>query len=265
MTSAADLVDLERYPIEDPTSPEGRKLVEFCRSELQTAGACRLHGFLRPEATETMAGEAAELAPLSYPNDDTHNVYFEDVDESLPEDDPRRMMEHTAQKAVAWDHIPQGASLRRFYEWDVLTDFIAAALGKEKLYRSADPLGACNITVFDEGDELGWHFDRSEFSVTLMLQKAEEGGTFEYVPNIRTPNDENYPAIRKLLLGSTQNVIPLPSEPGTLAFFHGRYAIHRVTPIKGSRRRMNAVLTYGEEPSMKLNEYTQQLFYGRTA
>jgi hypothetical protein len=27
------------------------------------------------------------------------------------------------------------------------------------LYRSADPLDALEIAIFDDGDELGWHFD----------------------------------------------------------------------------------------------------------
>jgi hypothetical protein len=40
--------------------------------------------------------------------------------------------------------------------------------------------------------------------------------------------------------------------------------LHRVSPIAGSRPRINSVLTYGEKPDMRLNELTQGLFYGRT-
>jgi hypothetical protein len=43
------------------------------------------------------------------------------------------------------------------------------------------------------------------------------------------------------------------------------YALRRVTPVRGTRPRINSVLTYGERPGMKLTELTQHLFYGRTA
>ena len=259
----ADLVDLERYPVHDLESPEGARLVESCRDALRRAGACKLDGFLRPEAVERMAEDGAELAAKGFPNDDVHSVYFTEIDESLPEDDPWRILVRSAQKAVAMDALPPDFPTRRVYEWDGLTRFVAAALEKDVLYRSADPLDGCNLTVYEPGDELGWHFDNSEFSVTLMAQPAERGGEFEYVPMIRTPEDENYPAVRALLQGSREGVIPFPSGPGTLAFFRGRYSIHRVPPVEGSRPRLNSVLTYAAEPGHKLSPLTQKLFYGR--
>ena len=91
-------------------------------------------------------------------------------------------MQHSAKKAIAYDQIPAGAPIRRLYESDDLTGFIAAMLGKQVLYRSADPLDALEIAIFGDGDELGWHFDNSEFSVTVMYQQAEAGGHFDYYP-----------------------------------------------------------------------------------
>ena len=133
------------------------------------------------------------------------------------------------------------------------------------LYRSADPLDALEIVIFGDGDELGWHFDRSEFSVTVMCQQAEAGGHFDYYPGLRNAHNENYPAVQKILHGHRDGVIRLPSSPGTLAVFRGQHALHRATPVHGPRPRINSVLTYGERPGMKLNELTQKLFYGRTA
>jgi hypothetical protein len=31
----------------------------------------------------------------------------------------------------------------------------------------------------------GWHFDQSQFSTTLMIQKPEEGGLFQFTKPIR--------------------------------------------------------------------------------
>ncbi len=256
----ADVVDLDRYPLDDPG------LIERCRSELQANGALKLDGFVRAEALERMVADARELAPRGYPNDATHNAYFDDeIDESLPEDHPRRIRVRSAQKAVAMDLLPRGFVPRAIYESDQMTRFVAAVLGKDVLYRSADPLDGCNMTVYEAGDELGWHFDQSEFSVTLMIQRAERGGDFEYAPTVREPDDERYDDVRDVLLGRSDRVRQLLSEPGTLAFFRGRYSLHRVPPVHGETPRMNSVLTYSVEPGHSLSAMAQQMYYGRTA
>jgi hypothetical protein len=260
-----ELVDTDRYPIDDLESDAGRALIARCRADLAATGACQLDGFLRPVAVERLSDEAAALSDQGFPNEAIHNVYFEDVDDSLPEDDARRIMQRASQSTIAYDMIPADAGIRALYESDVLLAFVGTALGKEPFYRNADPLGALNLVYYGAGDELGWHFDRAEFVVTLMLQPAAEGGDFEYAPNLRNEQDENYPAVQRLLKGDQTDVIHLPSKAGTLAFFRGRHSIHRVTPIKGDVLRTNAVLSFANKPDHRLNELTQQMFYGRTA
>jgi hypothetical protein len=258
----ADVVDLERYPVAEL---DGR-LVEECRETLRAQGALKLDGFIRPEAVEKMVAEARGLAGLGYPNDAAHNAYFDDeIDESLPADHPRRILVRSAQKAVAMDLLPADFAPRVVYDSDEMLRFVAAVLEKDELYRSADPLDGCNMTVYEAGDELGWHFDQSEFSVTLMIQRAEHGGDFEYAPNIREPGDEHYLEVREVLLHESLRTAQLTSEPGTLAFFRGRYSLHRVPPVEGSTPRMNSVLTYSVEPGHKLSAMAQQMYYGRTA
>jgi hypothetical protein len=257
----AAVVDLDRYPIGDLES----ELVTQCHLELGREGAVRLEGFLRPEAVARMVDQAQEAAAHSHPNDAEHNVYFSEVDESLPEDDPRRIMVRSAQRAVAMEDLPADFGARVVYDSDEVLRFCAAVLGADELFRSDDPLDGCNMTVYEEGDELGWHFDQSEFSITLMIQRAERGGAFEYVPMIRTPDDERRDDVRDVLLGKRDRVKLLASEPGTLAFFRGRYSLHRVPPVGGSTPRMNSVLTYAREPGHKLSPMAQQMYYGRTA
>src|SRR6202012_984594 len=126
-------------------------------------------------------------------------------------------------------------------------------------------LDALQITAFEPGDELGWPFDRSEFSVTVMYAPADSGGEFVYVPGLRSDDSPNYDEVAAVLAGNQTRVRPMHSSPGTLAFFHGRNALHRVTPVTGRRARINSVLTYGEVPGMRLNDLTSRLFYGRTS
>jgi len=262
----ADLVDVERYPIHDLDCDRGRAFVQECRQQLAEHGVCSLPGFMPADAVTEMVRVAHELAPKAWKSDQTHTVYFEKPDETVAPADPRAFQVRSAKNGIAYDYLPEDVPVRRLYESDDLTSFIAAVLGKEVLYRSADPLDAVQITLFRTGDELGWHFDRSEFSVTLMYQESESGGAFHYHPALRSAEDEDYEGVQRVLQGDEQQgTVELPSAPGTLAFFHGRNAMHRVTEVTGETPRINSVLTYGERPDMRLNDLTSQLFYGRTS
>jgi len=259
------VVDLRRYPIDDPASPRYLALVQACRDQLRDQGVAQLAGFLTPAAVSEMLAQASTLAARAWASDQTHTVYFEPPDDSAGPDHPRAALQHSAKKAIAYDLIPADAPIRRLYESDDLTAFIAAVLGKDMLYRSADPLDALEIAMFGDGDELGWHFDNSEFSVTVMYAESEAGGHFDYYPWLRDEHDQNYPGVQQVLHGNPDGVVRLASSPGTLAVFRGQHALHRVTPVSGPRPRINSVLTYGEHPGMKLSRLTQELFYGRTA
>lgn len=261
----ADVVDLDRYPIDELDSESGRALVASCREELAAQGACNLQGFIRPGAVEAMVAIAGDLRPKAWTSAQPHTIYFEQPDETVPADHPRSHQVRSVKHGIALDYIPADAPMRRLYESDDLTAFIAAVLEKPVLYRSADPLDALQVTAMGDGDELGWHFDRSEFSITVMYQPAEEGGEFVYFPGLRSETDPNYEAVQRALEGDETGMSVLPSAPGTLAFFHGTNALHRVTPVKGATPRINTVLTYGERDDMKLNDLTSQLFYGRVS
>jgi alkylated DNA repair dioxygenase AlkB len=259
------VVDLVRYPIDDLDSAEGRALVERCRSELTRSGAAILLGFLTPEATAEMVAIAGAVADQAWVSDEPHTVYFEPADPDVAASHPRRRQVRSAKRGIAYDRIPLEAPMRQLYESDAMTRFVAAVLGMDPLYRSADPLDAFQITRFEAGDELGWHFDRSEFSVTVMYQPSEEGGDFEYHPRLRSSRDPRYDAVEAALDEVGEAPATLPRHPGTLALFRGQHALHRVTPVVGPTPRLNSVLTYGERPDMRLNDLTSQLFYGRTS
>ena len=51
-----------------------------------------------------------------------------------------------------------------------------------------------NVHYANDGQELNWHFDNSEFVITLLLQSPKAGGDFEYVKDLRDADagDMNY-------------------------------------------------------------------------
>lgn len=262
----ADVVDLERYPIHALDSAAGRALVDRSRAQLAESAVCALEGFIRPAAVAEMIRLAMALSDRAWSSDQTHNVYFTERDDTVDPEDPRRRQVRSAKHGIAYDLIPRDAPVRRLYESDDLTQFIAAVLDKPVLHRSADPLDAMQMTLFHDSDELGWHFDNSEFSVTVMYQPAESGGELVYAPGLRSEDDENHDGVRRILRGEdTDTLRTLPGAPGTLAFFRGRHALHWVTPVVGTTPRINTVLTYGVRPDMRLSDLTSQLFYGRTS
>lgn len=264
MTLAA-VVDLDRYPIDALASEAGQALIGDCRQQLAAEGVASLPGFFPSEAVADTVAVGEQVAELAWHADQQHNVYFTDLAAGTAAhgtDDPRGRPIRSSQWATAYDLLPSDLPLRTMYEADEMLRFLEAVLDKPRLYRSIDPLDALEISYFNPGDELGWHFDNSEFSVTLMLREPEIGGDFEYFPAIRNTDDERYDDVATALDGDAKPRV-LPTAPGTLAIFQGRHSLHRVSPVQGSTTRMNSVLTFGTEPDMCLSALTQELFYGR--
>jgi hypothetical protein len=260
----ATLINLELYPIDRAPLVDRQRLVRRCRQQLAENGVCLLPNFLTPAATALMAAQADEVVGESYRCDNTHNVYLEPDDASLPPDHPRRRPQRTNLRSVAYDQIIDGHALRSLYEWAPLTDFLAAATSDVPMFRMGDPLAALTINVMAEGQNHGWHFDESETTITLMLQAPLQGGEFEYVPQLRAGGDE-YGAVGEILAGDTRGVRKLEATPGTLVMFEGHEALHRVSAVVGDVTRYVAVLCYKSEPGIRNSAEVQQLFYGRTA
>jgi hypothetical protein len=256
-------INLQSYPIEDLGTPVAQDLIETFRARLAVSGALTLFGFLTPDATASMAQEGRQLDRAAHHYATDHTVYFDPSDEAVPAGHPRRSLVRTDKGNVPYDLIPTDSLLRRLYEWDGLLNFVAAVLNEPKLYRHGDPMAALNVNVHAEGQELGWHFDRTDFAVTLSLQQSEEGGLFEYVPNLRDESDENYDAVARILAGERDRVRELPTEPGTLTLFRGHHSLHRVTPSRGPSKRLMAALSYVREPNVTFSAYARNLFYGR--
>ena len=262
MVTPASMVNLARYPI-DGSDADGRdSLAQSCRRRFLRNGLCMLPEFIRPEALKVLIEETDRCIEDAWFCRSTHNVYLAPENPDAPPGDVAERRERTFVGSIPYDRIGEDSALRRLYLWDPLTDFIGAVLGKTPLHRFADPLGACSVNVFVDGGEHGWHFDESEFSVTLMLQAPDSGGAFEYVPGIRGREDERA-IVGAVLDGGRADVHELPFTPGTLLVFGGRQTLHRVTRVSGTRARLVPVLAYAERPGLRNSEAVRKLFWGR--
>ena len=133
------------------------------------------------------------------------------------------------------------------------------------MYRYDDDLGAVNVAVMNDGDELAWHFDQTDFVVSIALQSSESGGDFECVPMLRTVDDERYVDVAATLAGDgADQTTTVPMTPGTLMFFAGRHSLHRVTPVVGETARYVALLGYDTKPGSCSSDLLRRVRYGRT-
>ena len=65
------------------------------------------------------------------------------------------------------------------YEWKPFAAFLAAVMDKPKLFTMDDPLARVNAMGYSIGQALNWHFDRSEFTTTLLLQAPSKVRTIQ--------------------------------------------------------------------------------------
>ena len=259
-----DLVDTERYPLDDPEGPAYRALVAQARDQLAATGAVELAGFLNAAGLELARADAVGLEPLAFRSGGLGTVYLGLPDETLPDDHPRRYWGDYGVGAVAYDLFPPDSPIRRLYEWPPLLSLVTDVLDRGAIYPYADPLGALNLATMGDTDQLQWHFDQTDFVVSLALRDAEMGGDFEVVPRIRSADDEHYDDVARVLAGDTSDVVTLPMTPGTLLIFEGRHSIHRVSPITGATTRLVGLFGYDTQPGTMSSELLKLVRYGRS-
>jgi hypothetical protein len=258
------LVDLDLYPLDSPGSSAHQVAVNKAREQLASIGAAELNGFLSPTGVSALVGDSEELAQRAHLSSGEGTAYLEIPDFSLPGGHPRLTWGEYSLGAVAYDLMPYTSPLRQLYEWRPMTDFIAAILGRGPIYPYADPFGALNLAVMRGGDQLQWHFDQTDFVVSIAVQSAESGGDFEVVPHIRSANDERYEEVGSVLAGERSKVMTLPMKPGTLLIFEGRHSLHRVSPIVGTKPRYVGLLAYDTTPGTVGSDLLRKDRYGRT-
>ena len=239
--------------------------VDKGRAQMRETGACELPGFVRPDALPSFVEDARRVAPLGHRSGGLGTVYLGFPDETFATDHPRQWLGNYGVGAVAYDLFPDDSPIRRLFEWEELRAFVAAILGLESVYPYADPLGALNLAVMGDGDELQWHFDQTDFVVSLALQDAEEGGDFEVAPFVRAAGDERYDDVARVLAGDREPLTVLPMTPGTLLVFAGRHSLHRVSPIHGATPRLVALFGYDTRPGTMSSELLKAVRYGRVA
>jgi hypothetical protein len=148
------------------------------------------------------------------------------------------------------------------YVLDYVSKIELGKLETSRLFYSA--LGWTNVQATRDGEGLNWHFDRSEFTTTILLQAPDEGGQLEYRSDLRSADDPNYDGVAALLRGEDKQVQQAALSAGALNVFRGVHTLHRVVPVKGSKERLVAIFAFYDRPDVAMTEQEQFGFYGRS-
>jgi hypothetical protein len=258
MSAVTGLIDTDRYGLDD------RALQERCHRQFVDDGVCILPGFLRAEVVPALVDDCDRLAPMAHRSRVLGTPYLAPPDPSLPAHHPRNALVDNALEVVAYDQFPADSPIRELYESPELVAFVEAVLGRGRLYRYADPFGALNLAIMRAGDELGWHFDQTDFVVSIALQSSEAGGEFENAAHLRSSDDECIDDVAVVVAGGSRERIRVePMTPGTLMLFNGRWSLHRVTPVVGATPRYVALLAYDTKPDTDSSDHLKLVRYGR--
>lgn len=206
--------------------------------------------------------EADRVAPFAHSSYNKTNAYFTADVPSFAADHPCRQFFDRSNAFVTAGHLKTTGALRQIHDFPAFDPFIKACLHWHDVYRYADPLADLIVNLAYAGDGFPWHFDTNNFTITLAIQSADEGGLFEYAPNI-WQDGENFEAVKAVLDGVSDRVKSLALEPGDLQLFKGRYSLHQVSPLKEPTPRYVAILSYVEQKDMVETPERVKQLYGR--
>ncbi|MEM7139671.1 MAG: arpA protein [Actinomycetota bacterium] len=259
----SDVVDVERYPLDRPEAPAYTAARDAARAALRSVGCAVIKGLIRPDAVDHLAAEIERAKPTTHFSVQNMNPYFHtEFNDEFPAHHPVNTFIERSSGFIPGDSWSPSGPMNRLFRMPELTAFIAGCLEIPELHCYADPLAGLTANILDPGQQFTWHFDTNDFAVTLLVQEADEGGLFEYVPAIRSADDEGFDRIQDVLDGGREGVVTLDLQPGDLQIFRGRHSLHAVTRVPaGSRPRHAAIYAYTAEPGVIGRvERTMQLF-----
>lgn len=259
------LIDLDRYPIDRLDEPEGKALIARCQADLDRDAAATLPGFLRAEALAGLVVEAEGLIPGSRRFEKTPRVTYpqSDISEGSALAAEVRSMKHlNANNQILNYQIPNNSDLRAIYLWPELTEFVRRVRRVPTLHVSQCPHLALTMKAAFEGDTDGWHYDPNDGVVTLLLQAADEGGAFEYAPNIRSASEQNYEGVKRLFENPEAEARRIAQAAGTFTFFNGKNSMHRVKPVGPTANpRIVAIFSYDQRPDQVFGQYYIEMLH----
>jgi len=265
------IINLTRYPIHLPQSPETQRFLLDAHEQWLADGIFALKGFVFTDAIERIVGELStqiDAASMCQCNVQ-HNIYqFDDADPFYGAQHPRNLKMHSKFYNLPSDQIANASLLRRIYEWPSMTRFVSSLVygpAARRLHPFDDPLASLTCNVLLQGDTVDWHFDEAPFTVILLLQNAELGGEYEVAPEtLLSDGLFDYALHSDIIREQSAATNSYRFSAGDLIIHRGTHSIHRVTTVFGATPRITALFEYAPRPNMTLSTKVRKSTYCRT-
>ncbi|MDH3636119.1 MAG: hypothetical protein OES20_15575 [Gammaproteobacteria bacterium] len=262
--ACTEIIDHARYPIDELDHWRRREVIEQVRAELEHDGCAVIRNFFSAPGLRALLTEASERKSQAYYSERKQcNVYLNDGDPDFPQDHPLNIFIPRSNGFITADLFGEETTSHRLYYWEPLKQFLSECLGKDELFIYEDPVSNMIVNVGKPGQQFNWHFDTNEFTITMLLQAADSGGHFEYVPGLRTAQDECYDEVKQVLEGDRSRVKRLELNAGDLQFFLGRFSLHQVTANSGNTDRLLLIMSFSEKPGMVGSMARVKNLYGK--
>jgi len=258
------IINSERYPVDQLDHPGRRAVIKQIRAELAADGCAVIRDFFSEEGLACLLDEASTRKSQTYYSPQKLcNIYLNDGDAQFADDHPRNIFIPRTNGFITADLFDDDTASHQLYYWEPLKKFLAECLGKEELFIYEDPVSNMIVNVGKPGQQFNWHFDTNEFTITMLLKPARSGGQFEYVPALRSQNDECYDEVKKVLDGDRDRVRQLDLNAGDLQFFLGRFSLHQVTENTGDEDRLLLIMSFTEKPGVIGSKERVKNLYGK--
>ena len=262
--SHREIINYDQYPIDLLHHPRRQSAIDQVRAELAEDGCAVIRNFFSPHGLAAMIEEAEARQSQAYfsPKKEC-NVYLNDGNPKLPPEHPTNILRPRTNGFITSDLFGEETTARQLYHWSPLKTFLAHCLGKDDLHIYQDPVSNMIVNVGKPGQEFNWHFDTNEFTITMLLRPATSGGIFEYIPGLRSADDECYDEVARALNGDRSRVKQIELNAGDMQFFLGRFSLHRVTANTGDTDRLVLIMSFADAPGMIGSKERIKNLYGK--
>ncbi len=256
----SDLINFKKYDLSAIGSNSYKALVTSCHKQIDKNGLCLLPNFVTDSFVEEVIAEVKGQEEKGFHSESWRSPFGNESKKA--QENP--VQTRASMTTFAYDLLAPQSKLRLLYESNVFTDFLKEILRVDNFFKCEDPLVSCLVASCKDNDELGWHYDPNDGVVTLLLQKADSGGEFEFAPNVKGVKDKISEKELSIIDNQDEDIISLVQNSGTLSIFNGSNSLHRVAPVAHNSERIVAILSYSSVPNFTFSSRTRINFLGRS-
>ena len=149
-----ELIDLERYPLDDPDSAAYLEAVDAARAGLRSVGCAVIKDLVRPDAVRRLDEEIVERKHTTHYSTQVMNPYFHTVrNEDFPDHHPVNTFIERSSGFIPGDSWERGCATDALFRSPEVARFIADCLEIDALHCYDDPLAGLTANILDPGQQ----------------------------------------------------------------------------------------------------------------